>query len=168
VIPKPSSCDAADERHLDREQGFSIEFPGKPEERLGAGTPPVTSLRYVSEMERMTYIVTVTPVKGKPTGKELLSVFDSAVRDAILESNKSVMITVESEVPFKSSGLNGREVTFELGNAEGGEKTAARARVLTASDRVYVLAVVGAEESVRSPSVGRFWSSFRLVSEKKN
>ncbi len=156
------------ERHLDREHGFSVEFPGKPEERLGAGTPVVTTLRFVSEMERMTYIVTVTPVRGKPTGKELLSVFDAAVRDAITEGNKSVTIAVESEVPFKAAGLSGREVTLDLGNPEGGEKAAARARVLSASERVYVLAVVGAEESVRSPSVGRFWSSFRLVSDKKN
>ncbi len=161
------------EKYTDKAFGFSVDFPGKPEERARTtDTPPgrasTTFFLVTSEPDRLSYVVSVTPLPGKLDAKAAAVAFEAAVKAVVAESDKNARATIESEGKFKAGGISGKELTISLEVPGMKNRSAARARVFVAAERLYVLAVIGAAESVKSPSVGRFWGSFRLVADRKN
>lgn len=155
------------ERYSHRTLGVSVELPVEPELRGRPEPAAAQAWVAVSRPERVTYVVTVSPLATRPTGKDWVAASEAAVRGAVAEADPSASAEVEAELPFKG-GSGGRELLLTLDTPGTKDKLAARARVFASSDRLVVLAVIGTEESVRSPNVTRFWASFRWLGERKN
>lgn len=161
------------ERYSDKAFGFSVEMVGKPEERkrdaeTPGGMTTTTFLISRSEMEQVTYLVSVTPLPAKLEGKEADMALVAA-RDAAVAEGKA-KVTVESDTTFRAFGYAGRESTISLEGTDGKSKGLVRVRAFIAGDRLYVLAVAGPEDAVKAAggsNVTRFWNSFRPAADKK-
>lgn len=158
------------ERYTDRTFGYSVDLPGKPEERKRdtsvASGKVVTTMQVVrSEMERVTYFVAVTPLPRAFEGKATEAVMEAMRHAVVAEVDKNATAAVESETNFKAGGHTGKELTLALESSES--KGILRARVFVTSERVYGLFTAGGEDSVKAANVGRFWISFRAAGDKK-
>lgn len=162
------------ERFTDQATGISVEFPGKPEEwarkmRTPAGEWSTTFFVVRHDADRVSYLVSITPLPRKPTGKEADAVLEVAQRALVAEVDKAAKATVVAEGKFKPPlGVDvGKELTIALEAPGAGDPGAMRVRLFIAGDRLYSLAAAGVEEGIRSANVNRFWNSFRLPDDKK-
>lgn len=157
------------ERYFDK-AGFSVDLPGRPEERRRDVDGKVTTSHVVPhEPERVTYMVSVTQLPAKPDAKQAAAALE-AMRAAVLsEIDAKAKPTVESDREFKEGkgGYAGREVTVSLELPDSKGKETVRARVFVAGDRVYGLAVYGLDDAVKAANVLRFWGSFRPGNDGK-
>lgn len=162
------------ERYTNQATGFVVEMPGKPEERIRmADTPagPVTTTFLVvrHDPDRVSYLVSVTPLPGKLTGKVAEAALDAAQAALVAEFDKTARTKSESEQPkFKPPAGLGKELTITLAAPDGKDRGTIRMRLFIVGDHLYALAAAGVEEGARSPNVSRFWDSFRLPRDKKN
>jgi uncharacterized protein (TIGR03067 family) len=163
------------ERYADnREFGFGVDMPGKPEERrreidTPAGKAATTLLVVRSEMERLTYVVSVTRLPGKLDAKETEAAKEAAKRVTLAEVYPNAKVAQEDrpKPPPKAAGIAVQELTLTLDLPDSKDRAAARVRLFVAGDRLYALMVAGAEEDTRSPNVSQFWNSFRQPADKK-
>jgi len=160
------------ERYTEKAIGFSVEMPGKPEERKREVKTPVgkatTTLQIVkSDAERVSYITSVTPLPGPLDEKELTTAFASVKEALLAEVDANAKATTEGEKDLKIGGQSVKDLTIGLEALNSKEKGAARVRLFVSSDRVYGLMVVGTEEGVKTANVSRFWNSFRFAVDKK-
>lgn len=154
------------ERYSDKTFGYSVDLPGKPEERKREAGKVATTLRVVrSETERVWYMVSVTPLPRALDAKEAEAVLAAARNAVVAEVDKDAKAVVESESNFKVPGHSGKELTILLESGEA--KGVIRVRVFVSGERAYGLLVAGSEDSVKAASVGRFWASFRAAGDKK-
>lgn len=161
------------ERHAGAGLGFSAEFPLRPEQRVRkADTPtgPTTTTFFVArgKADRLTYVVAVTPLRGKLAGAELERGLDAARAAVATEAAGPGKVTAEGDTDFKGpGGYAGREVVLAIEGAGPAEKAVVRVRAFVAGDRLYALAVAGTPEAAKAATVTRFWNSFRLTDAKK-
>jgi len=163
------------ERYTEKGLGFSIDFPGRPSESKrtidapgGAVTVRVLSVR--SDVERITYSVTVTPLAGKLAPSEVESVLDLAQKTVVAELDRDAEATVEAESKLTSAPAgvsSARELTVTMRLPQSRDRGTMRVRLYVAGEKLIALAVNGTEEVARSPSVTRFWNSFRIPGEKR-
>lgn len=151
------------ERYADKATGFSVDLPGKPEERRHDAT---TVQVVKSESERVSYLVAVTPVAGTPDDKAADAALDATKAALLTEAVGTAKAAVESERTYKVGLASVRELALTV-EVEGKDKAAARVRLFAAGDRAFGLMVAGTEDGVRAANTGRFWNSFRLAGEKK-
>jgi len=166
------------ERYADKASGFSIEMPGKPEERsrrvdTPTGSATTTFLVVRHELDRVTYLVSATPLPGKLEAKDADAAQDAAQKAMVAEWDKSAKVTrVDPDggkSPKQPAGVSfGKDLVLGLELPEVKDRVPMRLRLFVAGDRLYTLAVAGLEEGTKSPSVDRFWNSFRLGDEKKD
>jgi len=158
---------------LDR-NGFAIDFPGKPSETkrdfdfLGKKVA-VTVLSMRNEMDRISYSVTILPLPGKPDTVEPESAIDSARKSFLAEIDPASDVSVGSErtVNLPAGIEAAREFTITTQNAQSRERSVTRVRVYATSERVYILAVTGADDANRGSSVTPFWGSFRTPADRR-
>jgi uncharacterized protein (TIGR03067 family) len=164
------------QRHSDKASGFSVELPGKPEERshkidTPAGPATTTFLVVHHDPDRVTYLVAVTPLPGKLEAKDAEAALEAVQKAVVAEVDQGARSRVEGEPKgFKTPAVVsfGKELVLGLELPDAKDKVVPmRLRLFIAGDRLYALAVAGTEEGTRSPSVGRFWNSFRTGDEKK-
>ena len=163
------------ERYSEKGLGFSIEFPGRPTESKqtvdgpgGRTTVRILSVR--SEMERITYSVSITPLPGKLSPAEVDSALDAAQKFILAELDRDADATVEAETKLTNPppGVTvARELTIAMRLPQSRDRGAMRVRLYATAERIVALTVSGTEEVTRSPSVSRFWSSFRTPAEKR-
>jgi len=156
------------ERYSDKAFGFSVEFPGKPAESKRDET---TTYTFRSEMDRVSYAASVTPLPGRLDAKGAEAALDAAQQAAVAEAEKTAKAKVESEGKLNKPPPGvwaSREVTISMEMTESKDKGAMRVRMFVAADRLYTLTVTGAEEGTKSPSAARFLGSFRPPNEKKD
>ena len=151
------------ERYADKATGFTVDLPGKAEERKRDGT---TVQLVKSEPERVSYLVAVTPLAGPPDEKATEAALDATKVALLTEAAGTAKAAIESERTFKVGLASVRELALTV-EVEGKDKVAARVRLFTAGDRAFGLMVAGTEDGVRTANSGRFWNSFRLAGEKK-
>ncbi|MCE9564792.1 MAG: TIGR03067 domain-containing protein [Planctomycetes bacterium] len=161
------------ERHTDKLIGFSVEMPGKPEERKREVTTPAgkatTTIQVVrSEAERVSYLTSVTPFPGPLDEKELAAALEAVKTSLLAEVDSDAKATTESEKDIKIGGQPVKELLIGLEVLDSKDKGAARVRLFASGDRLYGLMVIGTEEGVKAANVSRFWNSFRLGEKKKN
>jgi len=160
------------ERHTDKGTGFTVDMPGKAEERKREITTPagkaITTFQIVrSEEERVSYLVSVTPLPGPLGEKDITATLESAKTALLAEVDRDAKAGTESEKSFKAGPTSGRELSIALELTDSGDKGAARVRLFVSGDRVYGLMVAGTEDGVKAANITRFWSSFRIAGEKK-
>ena len=161
------------ERYSDRDFGFSVEMPGKPEERrreiaTPAGKLAATLLVVPSEMERVTYVVAVARLPGKPDAREAEEWLAAAKAAALAEVFPGGRPAQEERRPGpRVAGANTQDVAMAVDLPGTKDRAAARVRLFVAGDRLYALLVAGSEEGTKSPNVAQFWNSFRQPAEKK-
>lgn len=157
------------ERHTDRALGFSVDLPGKPEERTrktdAGGSVTSTTLVVRHDAERVSYAVSVTPLLAKLSAKETDESLTAAAKALVEEVTGAGKVASDGEKEFRATGFSGRELTFSF--KVGTEERAARARVFVAGDKGYALVVAGPDEATQSKNVDIVWGSFRLAPEKK-
>jgi uncharacterized protein (TIGR03067 family) len=163
------------QRYTDKIFGVSVEVPGQPEEGVRPGAGPGQSLATTlctvrHELDRASYFLGITPLPAKLSNTETEEALEAAQKLLIAEIHQQARGKLEGDVKgFKP--LPGvtvvRELTLAVEVPDSKERTLLRMRLMIAGDRLYTLAVAGTEEGIRSPSVNRFWNSFRLPSEKK-
>lgn len=163
------------ERYSEKGLGFSIEFPGRPTESKqtidgpgGRTTVRILSVR--SEMERITYSVSITPLPGKLSPAEVDSALDAAQKFIMAELDRDADATVkaDSKLTNPPPGVTAaRELTIAMRLPQSRDRGAMRVRLYATAERIVALTVSGTEEVTRSPSVSRFWSSFRTPAEKR-
>jgi uncharacterized protein (TIGR03067 family) len=161
------------EPYTDRTFGYTVDFPGRPQERRRKADTPAgeltTTIRIARhDGERVSYLVSVTPLPGKPAAGITADVID-AVRDLLLsEVDAGAKATVDREQPLSGKGpANGKEFTVGLESPNSKTKGTARVRLFVIGDRVYGLMAAGTEEAVKAADVAKFWRSFGFPGGKK-
>jgi len=159
------------EKYTHPATGFTVEMPGKPEEITRepdtVGESATTLFVVRSEMERLTYSVSMTSHSSKLTAKQAEMAFEAAVKVALTAVSPDAKATeTERTTPKGAGGSPAKEFAFTLEFPDVKEKGSARARAFVNGDRLFVLTVIGSEESTKSPSVSRFWGSFRATATK--
>jgi uncharacterized protein (TIGR03067 family) len=160
------------ERHA--EAGvFAIDFPGRPVESKRAAEDPddkrtIRTLSVRSEMDRLTYSVTIVPLSSTPRDatlsldlaqKELLAGFDS---------DANPRVEAETRLLNLPPGVSAaRELTISVRLPQSRDRGAARVRLYVVGERVFALGVSGSDDVMRSPSANRFWGSFRSPADKR-
>lgn len=163
------------ERYSDKAFGYSVDMPGKPEERKRQATTPAgeltTMLQVVRpEGERVSYLVSVTPLPGKLDEKGTEAALAATRERLAAEVDGGAKATVEADRTFnRGGGQTGRELTLGWEYPGSKEKGSAQVRLFVAGGRLYGLMVAGPEDGVKAaaPDVTRFWASFRIAGEKK-
>ncbi len=163
------------ERYTDQAFGFTVDLPGKPTEKTQevetpTGRATTTIFTVGSEMERVSYVVSVTPMPAKLDAKSAEAALDAVQKAMLAEVEKAAKAKVESEKPvFKAPNAFSatRELTIGIETADAKEKGVMRVRLLVAGDRLYTLTATGTEESIKTPGVGQFWGSFKLPPDSK-
>jgi hypothetical protein len=121
-------------------------------------------------MERATYAVSITTLLRKPAPDKVDSEFDAARKSILAALDPDADATVESEtklVTLPSGVTAARELTITTRNPQSRDRGTMRLRLYVVGERIIGLAVSGTEEITRSPSVNRFWNSFRTPAEKR-
>ncbi len=152
------------ERYADKATGFTVEMPGKPEERKRETT---TFQIVKSEAEHVSYLVSVTQLPGPLDEKGTETALDAAKNSLLAEVDSRARATTETEKSFKAGSQTGKEQTLSLDVLDSKDKSAARVRLFVSGDRVYGLMVAGTEEGMKTANTTRFWNSFRIAGEKK-
>jgi uncharacterized protein (TIGR03067 family) len=160
------------EHYTNKPVGFSVDLPGKPAEKavdvtITSGTVATTFQTFHNETDRLTYLVSVTPLPGKLDAKELDAAFEAVKKAVIVELVDKAKVTPETDREFRSNGYAGKEWTLGFEAPDSKETMAMRIRLFIAGDRLYALAVSGMEDGTKSPNVTRFWNSFKLPAEKR-
>jgi uncharacterized protein (TIGR03067 family) len=160
------------ERYTNKAVGFSVDLPGKPADKsvdvnIASASAATTFQSFHSEMERVTYLVSVTPLPGKLDTKELDAAFEAVKKAVIVELAGKAKVTSDTDREFRSNGYAGKEWTLGFEVPDSREQMAMRIRLFSAGDRLYALAVAGMEDGTKSPNVTRFWNSFKLPAEKR-
>jgi uncharacterized protein (TIGR03067 family) len=163
------------ETFTEKAVGFSVDLPSKQPTVKSqnidtpAGSSTMTTYTVRSEMERVSYSVSVTLLPGKLDAKDIEAALDSAQKALIADVDSSGKAKVEPEGKFKAPpGLTAaRELTISFERPDSKDRGAMRARLLVSGDYLYTLSIAGNEEGTRSPNVFRFWNSFKLPTEKK-
>ena len=161
------------ERYVDRDYGFNVEMPGKPEERRRDIETPAGKLAGLvlvvpSEMEHVTYVLVAARLPNKPDAKDVDALLAAAKTAALAEVYPTATTSQEEKKPKpKMAGATPQELTLTLDLPGSKDRAAARARLFVAGDRLYVLMVAGSEEGTKSPNVLQFWNAFRQPADKK-
>jgi uncharacterized protein (TIGR03067 family) len=99
------------ERYSDKAIGFSVEMPGKPEERKHEAT----MFQIVrSEAERVSYLASVTPLPGPLSEKELATAVEATKNSLIAAVDSDAKTTSEAGKDFKAGGQIGKELTIPM------------------------------------------------------
>ncbi|HEV3383216.1 MAG TPA: TIGR03067 domain-containing protein [Gemmata sp.] len=155
------------EKYTDKQFGFTVELPGKPEERTREMDTPAgqvtTSLRIVRGVERANYLVSILPLPGKLLEKDQDELMDSLKKAMLAEVSLS---TAKSPVETKSTNSNGgRDYTIAadvMGSMDKVEKVTVRIRMSVVGDRLYGLMATGVDDTntrARPNIVSLFWNS---------
>jgi uncharacterized protein (TIGR03067 family) len=156
------------ERYTDKGLGFSVDLPGKPQERKRkAGETVTTVLTTRGEIDRLTYVVTVTPVPARPDDDQLEAAVEAARAAIAEELEKDGKVTGTERGTFRGPVYSGTELTLALELTGAKDRAAARVRLFVVGDRLFGLTVAGAEEATKSNNVGRFWNSFTTPKKGK-
>ncbi|MBA2226976.1 TIGR03067 domain-containing protein [Thermogemmata fonticola] len=148
------------ERYTEPNLGFTVEAPGQwrvKADQLELPSGPVPMLWYQASTgkDRLTFTLVVVTLRGRPGGgKALEGLFDTAQRLLCEQFGEGAR---EEEAKIKGP-WPAREVT--LRRTEEKESAVLRARFFLIGERLYVLAVQGSEEQVRT-AAPRFWATFR-------
>ena len=152
------------ERYTEPELGFVVEAPGKWQVRTeplelpsGPVALQVYQTRTPQEKEHLTFILAVATLRSRPGGgKALDAIFNAA--QSFLSQQIGTQAQGE-ETRMKVAGpWPSREVTLRYPDSK--EPLVLRARLYLIGERLYILAVHGPEEQVRTAAV-RFWATFR-------
>jgi uncharacterized protein (TIGR03067 family) len=154
--------------------GFSVDLPGKPVEssrevRLRGRRIDARSFTVRNELERASYMVTVTDLESK-NAREAEETLEKAWKAMLSDLDDESDAKVESErkvLNLPAGILDAREFTVAVRRPKSKDPGAMRVRLYASSDRVYALVVSGTDEVTRSPNVTRFWGSFRTPGEKR-
>jgi uncharacterized protein (TIGR03067 family) len=154
---------------------FSIDFPGRPTESkrsidTSGGKSTVRILTVRNDMERTSYSVTITPLSGKLTPPDAELALDAAQKAILADLDRDANATVEleSKLPSMPAGVSAaRELTIAMRIPQSRDRAAMRVRLYVSDEWLVVLIVSGPDELSRSPSVGRFWNSFRTPADKR-
>lgn len=148
------------ERYTEPNLGFTVEAPGQwrvKADQLELPSGPVPMLLYQANAakDRLTFTLAVVTLRSRPGGgKALEALFDAAQRLLFQQFGEDAQ---EEETKIKGPWPV-REVT--LRRSEEKETAVLRARLFLIGDRLYVLAVQGTDEQVRT-AAPRFWATFR-------
>ncbi|MCX8140316.1 MAG: TIGR03067 domain-containing protein [Thermogemmata sp.] len=148
------------ERYAEPNLGFVVEAPGRWQvkaDQLELPSGPVPMLLYQANAakDRLTFTLAVVTLRSRPGGgKALEALFDAAQRLLFQQFGEDAQ---EEETKIKGPWPV-REVT--LRRSEEKETAVLRARLFLIGDRLYVLAVQGTDEQVRT-AAPRFWATFR-------
>jgi uncharacterized protein (TIGR03067 family) len=153
-------------RFTAKKHGFSVELPGPeaPEERVRRQETPLGPVQVSifvrrNPAERFSYLVQSYRLPQRPRPGEVAQVLDAS-RDAVVRELAGKGGKLDSEKVYKEDGRVSRDLQISVG-AEG----RGRVRMFLLGDRLYMLMVVGVREAATSPSVERFWRSFRSEAE---
>jgi uncharacterized protein (TIGR03067 family) len=158
------------EKYTDKTFGFTVELPGKVEERQRkvetAAGPVPCSLRMVKgDADHLSCLVSIVPLTMKKEGKELEKLMEAVRKIMLVELAGSANSTYESDKEFQTTWYAGREWSMEVEVPTLKDKGLAKVRMFLAEDHLYGLLVLGAEEPMRLRAA-RVWDSFRLPSMK--
>jgi uncharacterized protein (TIGR03067 family) len=163
------------ERYSDMKRfKFSIEFPGKPAETKReldgpGGRAVATVLSVRSEMDRLSYSVTTLPVTDELDAMDAEATLDTMQKALVagIDPNANPKVEPQAKADRLPAGiLASREVSIVTQQPRSKDRTATRARIYLANERLYILAVSGTEEGMKSPNVLWFWYSFRTPADK--
>jgi uncharacterized protein (TIGR03067 family) len=160
------------EYYTNKAVGFSVDLPGKPAEKnvdvnISSVKVATTIHTIRSDMERVSYLVSVTPLPGKLEAKDVEAAFESVKKAVIAELANKAKVMPDTDREFRSNGYAGMESTLGFEAPDSKDAMAMRIRLFIAGDRLYALAVAGIEEGTKSPHVTRFWNTFKLPTEKR-
>jgi uncharacterized protein (TIGR03067 family) len=154
---------------------FSIDLPGRPTESKrnidspgGKSTVRVLTVR--NDLERISYSVTITPFSGKLTPDDTELALDTAQKAILgdLDRDANAIVESESKLPNMPAGVSAaREFTVAMRIPQSRDRGAMRVRLYVSDEWIVGLIVSGPDELARSPSVGRFWNSFRTPADKR-
>ena len=123
-----------------------------------------------NDLERFTYSVTISQLPEKITLAEAEAAIEAAQKSILADLDRDANATVESEakLPNLPAGVSvGRELTIAMRLPQSRDRGAMRIRFYVIGERLVGLEVRGPDEVSRSPSVGRFWNSFRTPADKR-
>lgn len=148
------------ERYTEPNFGFVIEAPGQWQTKtvtidLPAGPAPLFLYQTAAIKERLIFTLGVVPLQARPSGKALEAIFEAAQH--FLEKQMGDQLVAE-EAKVKAPGpWAARELTLR---PPEGNQPFLRGRLYLIGDRLFILAVSGPEENVRTAAF-RFWATFR-------
>jgi uncharacterized protein (TIGR03067 family) len=162
------------EKYTDKHFGFTIELPGKPEERtreldtlVGQVT---TSFLVVKGTDRANYLVSILPLSGKVQEKDHDEIMDTLKKAMLAELSLSIPKSpVETKSTNSSGGRDYAIAADVMGSMDKVDKVTARIRMSVLGDKLYGLMAVGGDENaarVRPNTVSLFWSSFAPLPAK--
>lgn len=148
------------ERYTEPKLGFTVEAPGQWQVQLEqldlpSGSVPMWVYQTSAVKERLIFTLVVVTLRGRPGGaKSLEALFEAAQRTLSKQFGEEAQREdAKIKVPWPA-----REVTLRRSVEKG--SALLRARLYLIGERLYVLAVQGPEEQVRT-AAPRFWATFR-------
>jgi len=156
------------EKFADKTLGYSVELPGKPEERtrkLDSSTGQLAcSLRLVrGDNERANYLVSILQLPrtlGDKDEKELEEMKEVLKKAMLSEIGATASTAAKSAVEPKLNTNTAREWTITADVTGSMNKITARIRWFAVGDKLFGLMATGGEEVTRSRTVGLFLNSF--------
>jgi uncharacterized protein (TIGR03067 family) len=152
------------EKYTDKQFGFSVELPGKPEVvtrelEMTTGKVTTTFLAVRGDSKAPNYLVSVMPRKQED--KEWDETAMDILKKAMLAELSLAMPKSSTEPKSPASGVRDWTLTFDAVGSM--EKVTTKIRFLVTGDKIYGLLATGGEEfaSRQRPNiVSLFWHSF--------
>jgi hypothetical protein len=162
---------------------YSVQFPGKPEDRSATYRPatfgPTVKLQahhHLVELDKATFLVSVIDLPpGKPfdyagTFQEMTGRVGGTVtnqRDWTIDGNNGKELEMRiTNTPFfpegwvASAGNQGKAVELQINKPKGGFVSS---RMVVVNDRLYQIVVIGEEATNDNADVKKFFESFKLT-----
>jgi hypothetical protein len=155
------------EKYTDKTHAFTVELPGKPEERkrkmeTALGEASASFLVVRTDNDRLSYVVSILPLEKKPSDKQLEELMDSLRKAMLGELSLTSASLSEPGKESKLTSYTARDWTIPTNAIGSMDKYTARIRMFVAGDKLYGLMAADSGEPARSWIVPLFWSSFEL------